>query len=413
MAMTGPYKRGSMGGNNIGGGGEAVEVYVGRFDEGITRVEKWARATQNKRGDFYPDVWVAGGEQAGAATRPAEGRNANQQKTWPGDRQGLVLLWESSFAANQVDDASGKPSRAWRLELRDKARYGRWGQVLLAGGSAAVEGADEALAAAFSKSSELTMEAVLTAPDAADAPRVILGCASGTGRNVALWQQKDKLMLGLGASNDFAGGAELATVKPGQRAHVVVACGGGTVTCYVDGVRVSVGAANCDFSKWQRLGLLIGDISGGGRNWPGSLDHLAIYSRTLGAGEARARYALLKDSLKQLGDAARAVVVARLLEQSAIPQPRGLGDYRRCLVVNVYEVLKVREGKPLSGKIAVAHWAILDLKPLESVASLKPAAEVTLTIEPFDQHPELKGERRSEDISELNLPLWFDVSDPK
>ncbi|MEW6332998.1 MAG: fibronectin type III domain-containing protein [Thermodesulfobacteriota bacterium] len=58
MAMTGPYKVGT-GTNRILAGGREVEIYVGRFNAGITAIESWWRVTNNDRGDFFPDVWVA------------------------------------------------------------------------------------------------------------------------------------------------------------------------------------------------------------------------------------------------------------------------------------------------------------------------------------------------------------------
>lgn len=57
LAMTGPYKVGS-GENRIGGGGAAVEVYVGRFSADFRSVEQWAQVTRNARADFLPSVWV-------------------------------------------------------------------------------------------------------------------------------------------------------------------------------------------------------------------------------------------------------------------------------------------------------------------------------------------------------------------
>jgi len=75
MAKTGPYKVGE-GSNKIRGGGRDVEVYVGRFDPQLESVEAWVRVTHNERADFFPDVWVQGGDKAGvlktAAPEPAE-----------------------------------------------------------------------------------------------------------------------------------------------------------------------------------------------------------------------------------------------------------------------------------------------------------------------------------------------------
>lgn len=58
MVMTGPYTI-RQGGNNIRGGGEGIEIHVGRFAPDYTGVEAWFQATDNRRLDVYPDLWVA------------------------------------------------------------------------------------------------------------------------------------------------------------------------------------------------------------------------------------------------------------------------------------------------------------------------------------------------------------------
>jgi hypothetical protein len=57
LAMTGPYKSGE-GDNRIRAGGKGVEIYAGRFDPTLTRVEQWVRVTRNQAADFFPDIWI-------------------------------------------------------------------------------------------------------------------------------------------------------------------------------------------------------------------------------------------------------------------------------------------------------------------------------------------------------------------
>jgi hypothetical protein len=74
MAMTGPYKAG-FGANRIAGGGHDVEIYVGRFNAGLTKIESWRQITRNDRADFFPDAWVEpakGGKQRVAEIRKTE-----------------------------------------------------------------------------------------------------------------------------------------------------------------------------------------------------------------------------------------------------------------------------------------------------------------------------------------------------
>ncbi len=60
LGLTGPYTIGE-GGERVAGGGRDVEIHVGRFSPDLRKVEAWCRVTDNKKPDFYPDVWVEGG----------------------------------------------------------------------------------------------------------------------------------------------------------------------------------------------------------------------------------------------------------------------------------------------------------------------------------------------------------------
>ncbi|MBA4386869.1 MAG: hypothetical protein C0404_02740 [Verrucomicrobia bacterium] len=60
FTLTGPYKSGD-GDNKIRAGGQGVEVFVGRFDETLSKVEAWLRVTSDPFLDVYPDVWVEPG----------------------------------------------------------------------------------------------------------------------------------------------------------------------------------------------------------------------------------------------------------------------------------------------------------------------------------------------------------------
>jgi len=70
LTMTGPYVEGE-GGSKISGGGQKVEVYVGRFSPDLKSVEGWLQVTHNDRADFYPDVWLANGSKSNFLTPQA------------------------------------------------------------------------------------------------------------------------------------------------------------------------------------------------------------------------------------------------------------------------------------------------------------------------------------------------------
>ena len=56
LTMSGPYNQG--GANQVRSGGTQAEVWLGRFSSDFTTIEAWAKMTNNKGGDSYPDVWI-------------------------------------------------------------------------------------------------------------------------------------------------------------------------------------------------------------------------------------------------------------------------------------------------------------------------------------------------------------------
>ena len=58
LVLTGPYTVGGRA-NRIRGGGDQVEIFVGRFSADLRRVEHWRQVTDNRAPDFYPDAWIA------------------------------------------------------------------------------------------------------------------------------------------------------------------------------------------------------------------------------------------------------------------------------------------------------------------------------------------------------------------
>ena len=57
LVLTGPYSAG-QGENKIRGGGNQVEVYLGRFSADFTTIDRWHQITHNDAPDFYPDAWI-------------------------------------------------------------------------------------------------------------------------------------------------------------------------------------------------------------------------------------------------------------------------------------------------------------------------------------------------------------------
>jgi hypothetical protein len=106
--------------------------------------------------------------------------------------------------------------------------------------------------------------------------------------------------------------------------------------------------------------------------------------------------------------AARVVLDARLAHAGPIPSPQSILPYRHALVVNEYDVVAVVDGQYAEKKIHVAQWAIRDGKVIAD-AKRTPGGGVKLTVERYDAHPELEGERLITDLGTSSLPLYYEV----
>jgi hypothetical protein len=110
-------------------------------------------------------------------------------------------------------------------------------------------------------------------------------------------------------------------------------------------------------------------------------------------------------------DAGRLVLNVRLRRAGTVPNPQAILPYRHGLVVNEYEVMDVIEGTYAQKEVRVAQWAIRDSKVLPEARKLAGAA-FTLTVERYDAHPELEGERLLSDSEKSPLPLYYDITRP-
>jgi hypothetical protein len=105
----------------------------------------------------------------------------------------------------------------------------------------------------------------------------------------------------------------------------------------------------------------------------------------------------------------RLVVEARVVGVSVVPTPESIAPYRSALVVNRYEIVKVLEGTPAGRDLAVAQWAIRDARILDE--SRRAMGQVhRLTVERFEAHPELEGERLIQGSEVTKVPLYYEVS---
>jgi hypothetical protein len=105
----------------------------------------------------------------------------------------------------------------------------------------------------------------------------------------------------------------------------------------------------------------------------------------------------------------RIVVEGRLTKATAIPTPRSIAPYRHALVVNTYDVVRTIEGASQATRVRVAQWAIRDARVLDEARQRSAGSVAQLTLERYEAHPELEGERLIESGDDSNLPLFYDV----
>lgn len=104
----------------------------------------------------------------------------------------------------------------------------------------------------------------------------------------------------------------------------------------------------------------------------------------------------------------RIVVEARVVGVGVVPTPESIAPYRNALLVNRYEIVKVIEGEPKDQQLAVAQWAIRDARVLEEAR--RAVGDIhRLTLERYEAHPELEGERLIQGSEVSDLPLYYEV----
>ena len=395
MSLTGPYSVRS-GTDNLRGRGTDVEVYLARFSEGCTSVAAWARITDNRHPDYYPDAWIEGGEKAGmlAARRAAGPAGAGAR--WPGDRSGLAFFWADRAGPNRLTESSGQ-IRSFRMELGGRAIYGRHGVLDLAGGWAVAEDFESVLPGACRRTRQCSVElAVLTDRGDQGGPAAIVTLSDGKdgGEGFVVGQDGERLVL-LVRGADAPAPAPIGTIATGRARHVIVACKDRRLLCYLDGKPVGLDLpVKWDPARWRSPRFVLGAADGAGETWRGRVDCVAVYGRSIDAEEAAARCELVARRHAARKAVPAVEVDAKLVRAAEVPSPKAIQPYRRCLALGEYEVTKVLRGNLKERRILAAHWVILDGQVLPGAAR-EAGKTYRMRLEPFDSrhHGELDGER--------------------
>ena len=138
MVMTGPYTTGAKT-IKLWDGADGVEIYIGRFSKDFRGMDGWLKLTNSRVGEFFPDVWIDGGEHKSSkfsgsprATTAANSSLAQTIKSvfgqtyenvWPGSTSGLLFQWRDNkdngqFVNGSGDRAQCSPKSRGRCPLR-------------------------------------------------------------------------------------------------------------------------------------------------------------------------------------------------------------------------------------------------------------------------------------------------------
>ena len=102
-------------------------------------------------------------------------------------------------------------------------------------------------------------------------------------------------------------------------------------------------------------------------------------------------------------------IEARLLASTPPPTVGQVRPYPRALATYLYEVRAVHRGEYEGKRILVARWAIWNRQPLPGLPATK-GATTRLRLDPFIDHPGLRGSRIVDHILERELVLHYDPS---
>ena len=103
-------------------------------------------------------------------------------------------------------------------------------------------------------------------------------------------------------------------------------------------------AVQGDFSNWTPHHLVLGDEWNGERNWSGTLEGVAVFSRALNADEVKREHEAYQRIRARRPAVPHLVIDAELVKLSKVPTLKEIAPYREALVVGEYRVKQVVEG---------------------------------------------------------------------
>ncbi len=352
---------------------------------------------------------------------------------WPADRRGLVFLWQSGDAANEVEEVphlraarpthTGQP-RACLLTPRGRAWVDRNHAMELAGGSFVADDASViGVLEGCRRTNELTLEATLTPRDlvASGMARIVSFSSGLRSRNFTLGQEGDRLVLRLRTAttgqNADRPQLEIGRLDAGRPVHVLVSYSAGRLRAWLDGEQtLDSDAVQDGFFHWQPRPLVFCNEWQAERPWYGKLEAVAVYDRAFGDDQAHESHRRAARRLAERPPVPAIQLRATLAGRSRTPSLQEIAPYREALAVFEYRVDEVIEGdfagfrQPASGGtpvIRVVHRVLADGEALP--VSRRPEGRTyELEVESFFDQPQLESLYLANTLPERpGTPLYF------
>ncbi|MGB5294349.1 MAG: LamG-like jellyroll fold domain-containing protein [Thermoanaerobaculia bacterium] len=337
--------------------------------------------------------------------------------SWPVDRDGLILMWESGNSANLVIHGDKGVEEAVILQAHGRARLDRdWALTPNGGQFTVSKELANRLRWACQATNELTVEAVIE-PQPSDQRRgVVLGMAKGA-MNFVLSQQGSTLLIALRVKSrgpDAAPEVRALDLPPSTKSHIAVTYSAGRLAAYLDGEEaISTGDIQGGFFHWQTLPVTMGSDAHGRSTWHGTLEGIAIYNRVLSAEEIRENAARQRRRLDARSEVPSWTLVVERTACSTVPTLEEIAPYREALAVCEYRVLETLSGEYDHPLARVAQWVIQDGKR----TPLSPASEGRgdpVIVERFQDNPQLESLFLSETLAARpDLPLLYLVGESR
>jgi hypothetical protein len=195
---------------------------------------------------------------------------------------------------------------------------------------------------------------------------------------------------------------------PAQPFHLAVTLHAGSASALVNGKEFSLNPESA-----KGASLVATETISFGEGWNGGLRNIAIYSRVLDASQiSRDAASALAQAAKFPPSPTQIKLRGKLVETTAPPTPESIVPYTSSLVTCVYEVEQVLSGDFKEKRILVNHWGLLNR---ERVAGFPREVGKTyeLIVEKQSDHPEVSGERVTDETTAFDMQPWLDVSSPK